>query len=232
MIDLPDLKDPEHSVTDLWDALHELRAEITRRDVVDNSAALAEAAQAEHTQKLEQISLAFQESRQEGDGWIPPQGAHDVYPQGWETNWSGKRWKSLIPNNVTKPGDPDDPQNYRWWEDLTPAPEPPEGENAYWDGRGVEYELGDKAQDDGINYTCRQAHTSQPDWAPADTPAMWEVVPAEPPAGEGVPVWEQRWADPYWPTGSVVTWKGKTWDNTMGTNNHWEPGVHGWTARP
>jgi len=42
---------------------------------------------------------------------------------------------------------------------------------------GVEYADGFRTQDEGVLYRCRQAHTSQADWKPAITPALWEVVP-------------------------------------------------------
>ena len=46
---------------------------------------------------------------------------------------------------------------------------------------GVDYEAGVRVQHLGILYRLRegQAHTSQSDWTPDKTPALWEVVCAD-----------------------------------------------------
>lgn len=77
-------------------------------------------------------------------------------------------------------------------------------------------------------YRCVQAHTSQTDWTPAATPALWTEVAAP---GE-IPVWKQ-------PTGAQDAYgKGDkvhypTADDAIYVstvdNNVWEPGVYGWT---
>lgn len=36
--------------------------------------------------------------------------------------------------------------------------------------------VGDRRQHDGKLYKCRQAHTTQEDWTPDATPALWEVI--------------------------------------------------------
>lgn len=78
-------------------------------------------------------------------------------------------------------------------------------------------------------YRCVQAHTSQADWTPDATPALWTEV-AKP--GE-IPVWKQ-------PTGAQDAFmKGdRVWypdkDTTVYIsivdNNVWQPGVYGWDA--
>lgn len=40
----------------------------------------------------------------------------------------------------------------------------------------VSYAVGDRVSDGGKLYKCQQAHTSQEDWKPAATPALWVVV--------------------------------------------------------
>lgn len=40
----------------------------------------------------------------------------------------------------------------------------------------VSYIVGNRVSDGGKLYKCRQAHTSQTDWNPAATPALWVVV--------------------------------------------------------
>lgn len=41
---------------------------------------------------------------------------------------------------------------------------------------GVLYPVGAMRQDDGSLYKCRQEHTSQADWKPSKTPALWAVI--------------------------------------------------------
>lgn len=48
-----------------------------------------------------------------------------------------------------------------------------------WDGNGVPYQDGDRVREDAKLYKCRNAHTSQPDWPPNQTPALWEAIDAE-----------------------------------------------------
>lgn len=48
-----------------------------------------------------------------------------------------------------------------------------------WDGNGISYQGGDRRRKDGKLYKCRQPHTSQPNWTPSATPALWEVIDAE-----------------------------------------------------
>lgn len=38
------------------------------------------------------------------------------------------------------------------------------------------YAIGDRVQYNDKLYKCRQAHTSQSDWTPEVTPALWEVI--------------------------------------------------------
>lgn len=41
---------------------------------------------------------------------------------------------------------------------------------------GESVEEGDRKQYGDLLYKCRQAHTTQADWTPDKTPAMWEVI--------------------------------------------------------
>lgn len=41
---------------------------------------------------------------------------------------------------------------------------------------GKSYSVGDRVQYNSILYRCVQAHTSQNDWTPDATPAMWAVI--------------------------------------------------------
>jgi hypothetical protein len=42
-----------------------------------------------------------------------------------------------------------------------------------WDGNFHPYAINDLVTYNGRDYRCQQAHTSQPDWNPAATPALW-----------------------------------------------------------
>lgn len=93
-----------------------------------------------------------------------------------------------------------------------------------WSGDGVDYQEHDIRAHGGTLYKCVQPHTSQPDWTPDATPALW--VRATP---EGiVPEWTQPTGstDAY-PLGARVTRDGKVWESEI-DNNVWEPSVHGW----
>lgn len=112
----------------------------------------------------------------QGEAWVQPTDASNAYPIGWTVTHNGVTWQSLIAANTTTPGDPNDPQNYRWWQNMTPAP-PTTGTPA-WDGNGVAYAVGDQVTYGGNTYKCLQAHTSQPGWDPVSTPALWQPVAA------------------------------------------------------
>lgn len=79
----------------------------------------------------------------------------------------------------------------------------------------------------GKLYRCVQAHTSQADWTPPSTPALWTEV-AKP--GE-IPVWRQpTGAQDAYMIGDKVHYPdadGPVYVSTV-DNNVWEPGVYGW----
>ena len=93
---------------------------------------------------------------------------------------------------------------------------------------GTAYALDERIRYDEKLYRCVQAHTSQENWTPDVTPALWTEV-AKP--GE-IPVWKQ-------PTGAQDAYnKGdKVWYPERGTDiyvstidgNVWAPDVYGWT---
>lgn len=79
----------------------------------------------------------------------------------------------------------------------------------------------------GKLYRCEQAHTSQSDWTPPDTPALWTEV-AKP--GE-IPVWKQpTGAQDAYMTGDKVHYPAM--DSpvyvSIVDNNVWSPDVYGW----
>lgn len=95
-----------------------------------------------------------------------------------------------------------------------------------WSGDSVQYEAGQRVQDDGILYTVLQAHTSQPDWKPVDAPSLFAKVLIPDPTV--VPEWEQPESTNPYSKGDKVAHNGKTWVSDI-DGNVWEPGVYGWT---
>lgn len=73
-------------------------------------------------------------------------------------------------------------------------------------------------------YKCVQAHTTQSDWTPDKTPALWIVVSLD------------EWPEWVQPTGAQdayakdakVSHNGKHWISDV-AGNVWEPGVYGWS---
>ena len=88
---------------------------------------------------------------------------------------------------------------------------------------GKSYETADRIQYDGVLYRCVQSHTSQDDWTPDKTPALWVVVSID-----EWPEWVQpAGAHDAYAKGDKVSHNEKHWiSNTDG--NIWEPGVFGW----
>ena len=92
---------------------------------------------------------------------------------------------------------------------------------------GKDYIIGERVQHLGLLYKCVQAHTSQSDWAPDVTPALWVRVYVE-----EWPEWVQPAgsADAY-NTGDKVTYKGQHYISLIDANV-WAPDVYpaGWQA--
>ena len=89
---------------------------------------------------------------------------------------------------------------------------------------GKAYATGDRVQHEGTLYKCVQAHTSQADWTPPVTPALWTAVSLD-----EYPAWVQPiGAHDAYSKGDKVTHSGKRWTSDV-DNNTWEPGVYGWT---
>lgn len=92
---------------------------------------------------------------------------------------------------------------------------------------GTSYAVGVRIRYGGKLYRCEQAHTSQADWTPDATPALWTEV-AKP--GE-IPVWRQpTGAQDAYMTGDKVWYPERdttVWESTMDYNVY-QPGVYGW----
>lgn len=93
-------------------------------------------------------------------------------------------------------------------------------------GIDIDYAVDDRVQHESTLYKCVQAHTSQADWTPDETPALWVVVTVE------------EWPEWVQPTGAQdayakdakVTHNGERWISDV-DSNVWEPGVYGWTKQ-
>lgn len=85
------------------------------------------------------------------------------------------------------------------------------------------YTAGDRYRHEGVLYRCVQSHTSQADWTPDATPALWTVVSLD-----EWPAWVQpTGAQDAYGYGAKVSHLGKHWVSGY-DNNTWEPGVYGW----
>lgn len=90
---------------------------------------------------------------------------------------------------------------------------------------GKSYVIGDILKLEGKLYKVVQDHTSQADWIPISTKALYtELMPEN-----VIPNWKQPEGDTgnYF-LGSRVIHNGQTWESTHDGNNVWEPGVYGW----
>ena len=88
---------------------------------------------------------------------------------------------------------------------------------------GRAYAAGDRVQHGGILYKCVQAHTSQADWTPDATPALWVVVSID-----EFPEWVQpTGAHDAYNTGDKVSYNGKHYVCTI-DGNAYAPDVYGW----
>ena len=90
----------------------------------------------------------------------------------------------------------------------------------------VAYTAGQIRERSGKLYKCLQAHTSQGNWKPEDSPSLW--VGISDPAEE----WPE-WSQPVGSTdayakGAKVSHNGKHWTSDVDANV-WEPGAYGWT---
>lgn len=91
---------------------------------------------------------------------------------------------------------------------------------------GKAYAVDDRVQHGGTLYKCVQAHTSQADWTPDATPALWVIVTVD-----EWPEWVQpAGSHDSYGKGSKVTHNGQKWISDV-DSNVWEPGVYGWTKQ-
>ena len=85
------------------------------------------------------------------------------------------------------------------------------------------YEVGDRIRYEDVLYKCVQAHTSQEQWTPDVTPALWTEVSID-----EFPEWKQpTGAQDAYMSGDKVSHLNKHWICTFDYNTY-EPGVYGW----
>ena len=88
---------------------------------------------------------------------------------------------------------------------------------------GKAYVVGDRVQHGGTLYKCVQAHTSQSDWMPSATPALWKTVSVD-----EYPEWVQpTGAHDAYNIGDKVTYNGQHYVCTSNANVY-APDVYGW----
>ena len=88
---------------------------------------------------------------------------------------------------------------------------------------GKAYAINDRAQYNGTLYKCIQAHTSQSDWMPSATPALWKTVSVD-----EYPEWVQpTGAHDAYNIGDKVTYNGQRYVCTSNANVY-APDVYGW----
>lgn len=88
---------------------------------------------------------------------------------------------------------------------------------------GAAYAVGDRVQYNGTLYKCIQAHTSQTDWMPSATPALWKTVSVD-----EYPEWVQpTGAHDAYNIGDKVSYNGKHYVCTADANAY-APDVYGW----
>jgi hypothetical protein len=88
----------------------------------------------------------------------------------------------------------------------------------------ISVSVNDRYQYNDKLYKCVQAHTTQEDWTPDKTPALWVEVSLD-----EFPEWKQpAGAHDAYAKGDKVKHNGKKWESTADANV-WEPGVYGWS---
>lgn len=88
----------------------------------------------------------------------------------------------------------------------------------------ISVSVNDRYQYNDKLYKCVQAHTTQADWTPDKTPALWVEVSLD-----EFPEWKQpAGAHDAYAKGDKVKHNGKKWESTADANV-WEPGVYGWS---
>lgn len=93
-----------------------------------------------------------------------------------------------------------------------------------WSGKSVELKVGDIVLYEDNIYRVIQPHTTQIDWTPENTPALFVKISLE-----EYPDWVQPiGAQDAYNKGDKCAHNNKKWISDV-DGNVWEPGVYGWT---
>lgn len=154
-LDLTDLT--PISTEELEDVYAAVQAEIDRRLSVKSI-----------EQEAERLVARFEAvtGRKDGDVWRQPHGAHDAYRKKAEVTFQGKRWRSLLTNNVLVPGE-------AGWEEVLP----PEAGPAEWrqpiGGDGT-YTIGSRVVFEGKIWESIFPGINV--WSPSAYPQGWKLI--------------------------------------------------------
>lgn len=90
---------------------------------------------------------------------------------------------------------------------------------------GVKYSEDDRREYGGKLYRCVQGHTSQSDYTPDITPALWTEISLD-----EWPEWRQpEGSHNAYRFGAKVSHNGLHWESALDYNTY-EPGVYGWNV--
>lgn len=92
---------------------------------------------------------------------------------------------------------------------------------------GIDLDVGERVQYEGILYKVLTAHKTQADWTPDVSPSLFAVVLIPDP--EVIPDWVQPDSTNPYMKGDRVRHVGKTWESLI-DGNVWEPGAVGTDA--
>lgn len=89
-----------------------------------------------------------------------------------------------------------------------------------WNGNDHEYSVGERIRYGEELYKVLQAHTSQPNWTPAEAPSLFALVLTDP---SGTPKeWVQPDSTNPYMTGDRVIYQGQVYESLI-DNNIWSP---------
>ena len=90
---------------------------------------------------------------------------------------------------------------------------------------GIDVKVDERYRYEDTLYKCVQPHTTQADWTPDKTPALWTEVSLD-----EWPEWKQpTGAQDAYAKGDKVSHNDRHWISDVDANV-WEPGVYGWSA--
>ena len=94
-----------------------------------------------------------------------------------------------------------------------------------WDSTS-EYTKDARVLYEGVLYKCLQAHTSQANWTPTNSPSLWAKVLI--PDANVIPEWEQPDSTNPYMKGDKVMFEGQVYESNI-DNNVWAPNIYGWS---